>query len=257
MLKRRLNRKIKRAKRNLTSKTDVTLKYRKLNIDIERRSRKIINLVGYIILFLVFLDYGFLLASAQVFEPTWSYNTAGKLVENVWGLFLALVFIFYRCDQDIVKPKESLLLKIISWLSLAIAIGYFLITPVIVVNGFRVYRGNKAQITNQIDLQKTQVEQYTKQLHQANKEQLSGLLQQYATEQSSFSINTDSSDEIKKNILAIVQKEQKQAQQQLETEFSQKKNNLVQKTIKWSIGASVSGICFGLIWRNTKWARKF
>ena len=91
-----------------------------------------------------------LLISPQIFEPNWTYNTAGKLVENVWGFLLCLSFIFYRRDQNIVKPKESFFLKIISWLILLIGISYFLITPVIVGNGFRIYRNSQAQTIAQI-----------------------------------------------------------------------------------------------------------
>ncbi len=258
MLKNRLGRKIKkRVKRTFKPKTDVTLKYRKLNIEIERRSTKIINLVGYVILLLILLDYGFLLISSQLFDPIWAYNTAGKLVENVWGLLLGLILIFYRRDQDVVKPKESFFLKIISWLTLLAGISYFLITPVIIGNGFRIYRSNQAQLTGQINLQKTQVEQYTQQLEGANKQQLSSLLQRYTVEENTSEITANSADKIKDNLLSEVKKQQVQAEQQLQTEFGRKRSSLLQTTTKWSIGAIVSGMCFVLIWRYTQWARKF
>ena len=256
MLKRRLSRKIKRAKRNLTSKTDVTLKSRKLTIDVEKRSSKIINLVGYVILILVLLDYIFLLASSQIFDSAWAYNTAGSLVENVWGVMLALVLVFHRRDQEIIKPKESFFLKIISWLTLAMGIAYFMIIPVIIGGNFRLNRNNQAQITRQIDVQKNQVQVYNQNLQQANPEQLNSLLKQYETEQNSPIIDIGSTEEIKHKLLEKAKQTQKLAEEQLLSEFSKQKTNLFKQTTKWSIGAIISGMCFVLIWRQSKWARK-
>ena len=260
MPKRSLNRKIKRVKknvkRNIIPKIDLTLKHRKLTIDIEHRSTNIINLVGYTILFLILLDYGFLLISSQLFDPNLAYNTAGKLVENVWGLFLGLLLIFYRRDQDIVKPKESFVLKIVSWLTLLAGISYFLLAPVIVGNGFRIYRNTHAQMTFQIEQQKTQVEQYARQLQEANGEQLSSLLQRYSDEENNSDISATSARQMKGTLLAEVEKQQLQAEKQLQAQFNSEKQNLLRTTIKWLIGSIVSGMCFVLIWRHTKWARK-
>ncbi|MEM8828933.1 MAG: HpsJ family protein [Cyanobacteria bacterium P01_G01_bin.19] len=244
-----------RIKQTLKTNTDAALKYRRLNIETEQRSTKIINLVGYVILLLVLLDYGFILISSQLFNPSWAYNTAGQLVENIWGLLFGLVLIFYRRDQDIVKSREAFCLKIISWLTLCAGISYFLITPVIIGNGYRIYRGNHAQMTSQISLQKTQVEQYAQQLGQASEEQLNSLLQRYTAGEDSGTISSNSAEQIKTNLLAEVEKQQLQAKNQLQTQFGQKKTNLVKTTTKWSIGAIVSGMCLVLIWRHTAWAR--
>jgi len=204
---------------------------------------------------LAILDYSFLLISSQLFNPNWAYNTAGKLVENVWGFLLGLSFVFYRRDQDIIKSKESWLLKTISWLVLLLAIGYFLITPVIVGNGFRLYRNTQAQMISQIDQQKTQVEQYSQQLQQASPEQLASLLQRYTTEQTTTGIPTDSTEKIKSDLLAQVKQQQLQAQEELTSEFNQQEQELFKTTFKWLIGAIASGVCFILIWRHTKWTR--
>lgn len=257
MLKRRLSRKIRKAKKNFISKTDITLKSRKLNIDVEQRSSKIINLVGYAILILVLLDYVFLFTSSQLFDSAWAYNTAGNLVENVWGVLLAFVLVFYRRDQEIIQPKESFFLKIISWLTLAMGITYFMIIPVIIGGNFRINRNHKSQITHQVNLQKTQVELYNQNLQQADENQLNRLLQQYQEEQNLSNIGGNSTNEIKTQLLAKVKQQQAIAEKQLQAEFSKNKTDLLKRTIKWSVGAIISGMCFILIWRNSKWARKF
>ncbi len=251
MLKSRL----RRIKNNFKPKTEAIIKHRRLNIKIEERSTDIINLVGYLILFLAILDYGFLLISSQLFDPDWAYNTSGRLVENVWGFLLSLSFIFYRREGNIVKPKESWLLKTISWLVLFLGISYFLITPVIFGNGFRIYRSTQAQMTSQIERQETQVEQYTQQLQQATPEQLASLLQRYTAEPTTEEIPAESTEKIKSNLLAQVEQQQLQAKEELTTEFNRQTQELFKTTLKWFLGAIASGICFILIWRHTKWAR--
>lgn len=251
MLKYRL----RRLRKNFRPNTETTLKHRRINTRIEEESTNIINLVGYIILLMATLDYSFLLISSQLSDPTLAYNTAGKLVENVWGFLLGLSFIFYRRDGDIVELKESWLLKTISWLILLLGISYFSIAPVIVGNGFRLYRNTQAQAIAQLDLQKTQVEQYTQQLQSASTEQLGSLLQKYSPEQTTAQIRAGSTEKIKSDLLAQVEQQQLLAQEEITTKFGQQKQELLKTTLKWFIGAIASGTCFILIWRYTKWAR--
>ena len=242
-----------RIKKSFTSQTEPALKYRRLNIEIEQRSTKIMNLVGYVILLLVLLDYAFLLVPPNFFNPTWAYNTAGNFIESVWGLLLGLLLIFYRRDQDIVKPKESFILKIISWSTLLIGITYFLIAPLILTNSFRIHRDNKAQITNQLDYSTTQIEQYSQQLNGASKEQLGGLLQNY--QQNSPEVEINSPQELKNKLIAEAKQKQQTSQKEIKTKFSQQKKALFKTTVKWLIGAVVSGMCFIMIWKHTQWAR--
>ena len=239
-------------RKSFQSNSRSDLNYKKINIAVEQKSTYIINLVGYVMLFLVLLDYGFLLASKQVFEPTWAYNTVGNLVENVWGLLLGFLLIFYRRDQDLIKPTEFRLLSFLSWFVLVIGISYFLIIPIIAGNAVRIYRGEQAQMMNQVNVQNSQVQQYSQQLNQASPEQLDNLLQNY---QQTSDIKVTSIQQLKSNLLDQAKQKQAVAKQELLTKFSQQKSSLLKTTVKWSIGAIISGVCFILIWKHTNWTR--
>ena len=248
MLKHRL----RRLRKSFQSNSRSDLSHKRINIAVEQRSTRVINLVGYVMLFLVLLDDGFLLASKQVFEPGFAYNTGGNLVENVWGLLLGFLLIFYRRDQDLIKPIEFRLLSFLSWFVLVIGISYFLIIPIIVGNAVRIHRVEQAQMMNQVNVQNSQVQQYSQQLNQASPEQLDNLLQNY---QQTTNIKVTSIQQLESNLIEQAKQKQAAAKQELLTKFSQQKASLFKTTVKWSIGAIISGVCFILIWRHTNWTR--
>ncbi|AFZ35235.1 hypothetical protein Sta7437_1673 [Stanieria cyanosphaera PCC 7437] len=237
----------------LKLKPKKSVSFKQVNEVVEQKSTKIINLVGYIVLFLALLDYTALLINAKLFNPVWGWETAGRLVETVWAPLLGFLLIFYRRHQDTIKPKELTLLSLLSWFALLLGIIYFLITPVLIGNAFRINRNQEAQFIGQINQQKTQVQQYSEQLNQANNKQLNNLLQTY--QQQAPEIAVSSPQQLKEKLLNQIQQKQQTAQKQLQNNFSQEKINLIKTTFKWLIGAIVSGIAFIFIWNYTKWAR--
>ena len=240
--------------RNFRLKSKQAPKFKEVNEIIEQKSSKIINLVGYVILFLTILDYVILFVSANLSEPSWAYNIAGNLVEHVWAFLLGFLFIFYRRSQDLIKPREFTFLSFLSWFALVIGIGYFLITPLIVGHAFNINRSQQDQVNVQIAQQKSRVRQYSEQLDQLSEEQLNNLFQNY--KQKAPDRDIASPQQFKENILTEVKQKQKTAQQELETRLSKQKRNLFKNAFKWAIGAIISGISFVLIWRYTKWTRQ-
>ena len=244
---------LRQLRKSIQSNFKTNINSKRLNIGVEQNSTRIMNLSGYVTLFLVLLDRAFLLASSQFFDPNWAYNTAGNLVDNVWGLLLGTFLIFYRRDQDLIKPTEFKLLSFFSWLILMIGIGYFLITPIIVGNAFRIHRTAQAQVTAQVDLQNTQIQQYSQQLEQAKPEQLNALLQNY--QQQNYETEVETPQQLKVELISQAKQKQAIAKKELETQLSQQTKTSIKSTIKWSIGAIVSGMFFILSWRYTKWTR--
>ncbi len=226
---------------------------KKVNLIVEQKSSKIINLVGYTILFLALLDYGILLISAKFFNPIWGWETAGKLVETVWAPLLGFLLIFYRRDQDLIKAIELRFLSILSWVALILGTIYLFIAPVILGNAFRINNNQKAQVTSQINQQKSQVQQYSQKLNQATNEQLKNLLQGYL--QQAPNIAVSSPEEFKKNLLTEIKQRQQTVQNQLQSNLSGRQRNLFKTTVKWCLGTILSGISFILIWKYTEWAR--
>ncbi|MEM9272909.1 MAG: HpsJ family protein [Cyanobacteria bacterium P01_F01_bin.143] len=255
MLKYNLRR-IRRVFRLKSSKNSNNIHINKtklVNKNVEEKSTKIINLVGYVILLLTLLDYAFLLFPSNFFEPSWIYNIAGHLVENVWAFLLGFLLIFYRRNQELIRPREFTFLSFISWVTLAIGIIYFLITPLIIGNAFRINRSQQAQAKIQIEQQKNQVEQYSKQLNRVSSEQLNNLFQNYQQQNPNQEIT--SVQKLKDNLLIEVKQKQEIASNKLQTKARKQKLNLLKTTIKLSIGAIISSISFLLIWKYTKWTR--
>ena len=242
-----------RIKKSFTSKTDTTLKYKRLNHQVEEKSTSIINAVGYVIFAVVMINYGFLLASAQFSNSDWIHATSGSIIENAWGLLLGFLFIFYRCDQSIVKPKEFFVLKIISWLALLIAIGYFAISPLMIGNAFRISRNAKAQVVHQLDAANSQVAQYSQQLNKATPQQLAATLNNY--QRQTPDLNITSIEQLKETLLSQAQQNRQKAQQELQNKLKAQRKSLFKTTLKWSMIATLTGMCFLLIWKHTSWAR--
>ncbi|MCC0179386.1 hypothetical protein I4641_20710 [Waterburya agarophytonicola K14] len=240
-------------RKSIQSNSQTSLSSKRVNIAVEQKSTRIINLAGYVILFLVLLDRLFLLSSSQFFDPNWAYNTAGNLVDNVWGLLLGTLLIFYRRDQDLIKPIEYKFLSFLSWFILIIGISYFLITPIILGNAFRIYRTGQTQVISQVDLQKTQIQDYTQKLEGATPEQLNALLQNYQQQNSRAEVKT--TEQLKIALVNQAKQTQLRNQTQLETTFNQQTKALIKSTTKWLIGAIISGVFFVLTWRYTAWTR--
>lgn len=230
-----------------------SLSSKRVSTAVEQESTRIINLAGYVILFLVLLDRLFLLSSSQFFDPNWAYNTAGNLVDNVWGLLLGTLLIFYRRDQDLIKPMEFKFLSFLSWFILIIGISYFLITPIILGNAFRIYRTGQGQVITQVDLQKTQIQQYARQLDRATPSQLNALLANYQQQNAQTEVET--TEQLKATLVKEAKQTQVRNQQELQTKLSQQTKSLIKNTIKWIIGAIISGVFFVLTWRYTAWTR--
>ncbi len=243
--------KIKSRKSSIKSKKPTSTK--KLNLVVEQRASKIINLVGYTILLLALLDYGILLISAKFFNPIWGWETAGKLVEMVWAPLLGFLLIFYRRNQDLIKPLELRLLSILSWSALLLGTIYLSIAPVIIGNALRINNNQKAQITGQISQQKSQVQEYSQKLNQATNEQLNNLLQTYVQQAPNIAIS--SPEKLKENLINQIKERQETAQEQIQSNFSGRQLNLFKTTFKWFFGTIISGICLILIWKYTEWAR--
>lgn len=242
-----------RIKNSFTAKTETTLKYKRLNPQVAEQSTNIINAVGYVIFAVVIINYCFLLSSAQFYNADWIHSTVGSIVENAWGLLLGFLFVFYRCDQDIVKPREFFILKIISWLALLIGISYFAISPLLIGNAFRINRNAKAQVVQRTDAANFQVEQYSQQLNQATDEQLAGILKNY--QQQAPDLNIASTTQLKETLITQARQKQQQVKQNLQNKLQTQQKKLFKTTIKWSMIATLTGTCLLLIWKYTLWAR--
>ena len=217
-------------------------------------SSGILRLVGYGLLLMALLDIFFLLVPPQLMNPVWEFETMGTVIERIPVTLLGIVLIYYgeRSDR---APIETLLLKIVSWLSLIAAILLLLMIPLSINNGFRIYHQQKAQVSSQLINQKDSIQQYKIGLNSADsREEIQNILQNQAKQKVEIPQSVDS-QKLKADIIQKLDKRQETIDNQLNSFKNQKKTALLKKCLKWNLGGLISSILFFLIWKSTGWAR--
>ena len=148
------------------------------------------------------------------------------------------------------RKWELLFVKILSWLTLVIAISFLLLIPLLVSNTIRINKQNYVQISNAAQQQILQAEQVQKQLNAATPEQINNFLKKQGR-----SIEGKKPEEIKNQILSEISQAKTQIETQSQNTRSSQKLNLIKSSVKWNLGALVSGALFFSLWKATKWAR--
>ncbi len=217
-------------------------------------SSGILRLVGYGLLVMAIIDLLFLLIPPQLMNPLWEFQTMGAIVERIPVTLLGIVLVYYGEKSDR-APIETLLLKILSWLSLVAAIFLLLMVPLNITNSFRIYYQQNATVNAQSVSQKDAIEKFKEELEAANsKAEIGELLQQQAKQQVNIpdSVNTT---KLKTDLLANLQNNQEQIASQAQSFRTEKRSWLLKNCLKWNLGAIIASILFWLIWKSTAWAR--
>ena len=217
-------------------------------------SSGILRLVGYGLLLMATVDILFLIIPPQLMNPVWEFETIGTIVERIPITLIGIVLVFYG-DRSDRAPIEGLLLKVLSWLSLATAIFLLLIIPLNINNGFRIYQQQNARVNAKFVRQKDAIEQYKERLKDAvSNEEITEILQQQAQQKISIpsSVNTQ---KLKTDILANLQKNQDTINNQTKSFRAQKRTLILKQCLKWNLGSLIASILFFIIWKSTGWAR--
>ncbi len=220
---------------------------------IEQRSHLLLPLVGYGLLLFALFDYVPIVISPQFTDPTWELKTIGDLVEHVAVPLIGLLFVFYR-DQGYIFRMERNFLGFLSWVCLLVGILYLLMLPLGIADTWRLYYANKVQVT-------ARTSQQSQQLQQAK-----GLLQQAKTDEqikqvvTSLTPRVRSEDiknpqEFREQFLAKISEGEQKIKVQADNAWTDQSQTLLKNSIKWNLGALVSGTLFILIWHLTDWAR--
>jgi len=217
-------------------------------------SSGILRLVGYGLLLMATLDILFLIIPPQLMNPVWEFETTGTIIERIPVTLISIVLIYYGEKSDR-APIERLLLKVLSWLSLAAAIFLLLVIPLNISNGFRIYQQQNAQFNAQFVRQKDTIQQYKEQLKSATSHQeITNILQQQSKQRITIpsSVNTQ---KLKTDILANLQKNQDTISSQANSFKAQKRTLILKQCLKWNFGALIASVLFFIIWKSTGWAR--
>ena len=218
------------------------------------KTSKMLSMIGYFILGLVFIDYVFLLIPPHFLNPTWEINIIGHLTENVWAPLLGFALVFIRKENSF-KASE---LRLLSWLSrllLLMAIIYFLAAPLIISNTIKIQGKSYSALKAKLETQRSQVKQFKQKLSEVPEEQLANYLRQQQAQAPSVTDNNDSDTPLKQAFSKIDEEETKSTEQ-IKKAYNKQKLSLMKRSLKWCIGAIFSGVIFLLFWKNTEWARK-
>ena len=220
---------------------------------IEQRGHLLLPLIGYGLLLLALFDYAYILYSPRFTNPTWELQTIGALVEHVVVPLLGLMFVFYRHEGTISKWEKKILAAL-SWFSLLVGVLYLLMLPLAVLDTWRLYQFDNTQISAQISQQSQQLQPIKEKLSQAKTDaQIEKLLTSLAPQGSTPKIK--SAQAVKDQLLTQIAQTERNMQAEAERVRGDRRQTLLKNSVKWALGALVSGTLFIAIWHLTDWTR--
>ncbi len=220
------------------------------------RSISLWRLIGYVLLVLSLLDLVEKLVPLRLMNPAWELQTLGALVERVPLPLLGLVLAFYG-ERNWRARWEVPLLKFLSWLALLLGVAFLLLIPVGVSNTVRIERQNSEQIAAQVDKQMTQIQKVEDAIEGAKTPaEMEALISRLDGQGRSPDIkNSQQLEQVKEQLSDSIAKGEERMIEQAEATRSSQRLDLWKSSVKWNLGALVSGVLFIGIWRRTRWAR--
>jgi hypothetical protein len=216
------------------------------------RSISRIRIVGYGLLVLALFDTIQLFIAPNLMNPAWELQTMGGLIERVPVPLLGLALVFFGEDYNRTR-LEDILLKVLSWLTLLLAVVSLLIIPLGINNTFRINTSTAEQINLQAQQELSQLQQIEEQVQTGTPEQLQTL----ALELNRLGLPVDgqNTEQLRADILNNIPQAKEQVQVQSQQQIQNQRQNLFKNAVKWNLGALVASVLFFMIWRGTGWAR--
>ncbi|NJO46141.1 MAG: hypothetical protein HC835_11200 [Oscillatoriales cyanobacterium RM2_1_1] len=220
------------------------------------RSANLFRWVGYGFLLLTLLDIAEILFPPRFMNPAWELQAMGQLVERVAVPLLGFILVFFG-ERNSRERWEVPLVKLFSWLTLLYAVLYFLLVPLGVINTLRIDKQNNQQITTQIERLQTQIQELQTRLGTVNTpEEMETLIGQLNNGQIPQIQGNDQFETVKKQLNDFVSTGKERLDTQSKEARSNQRNSLFKRSIKWNLGALVSGLLFVSLFRGTAWARQ-
>lgn len=217
-------------------------------------SFSVIRLVGYGLFLMAIIDFISLIIPPQLMNPAWELQTTGALVERIPVTLLGVALIYYGERNDR-TPIEKFLLKWLSWLSLVLAIVFFLLIPLSISNSIRIYHSYNARVNLQVTQKISPINKFRQQLKLAKSpEQIQNILQAQARRRIDIPTSVDVNS-LKEDLLENITKKEKDLQVKAKEIRSEKTHKIIKNCLKWNLGAFISAFIFLFIWKNTLWAR--
>jgi hypothetical protein len=127
-----------------------------------------------------------------------------------------------------------------------------------VVNTLQIDRQYQAEITTQVDQRLQQIQQINDAIAKTTtKEQIAQLLSRLDREGRIPNLkDSQQLTEVKKKVSEFIAQGESKMKAEAEATLNVQRLDLLKNSVKWNLGALVSGALFILIWRNTRWARR-
>ena len=220
---------------------------------IENRSFSLLRMIGYILLIFSVIDYIGILIPPRLTDPAWEFQAMGRLVDHVWSPLLGLTFLFFYTQTNWVSPREITMLRCSSWASLILGLFYLLMLPLGINNSLTIYRSTRAQISNQLLQQTTQIDKLNQQLNTADTPvELNNIAKL---------INFDNINappqELKTNLKQQIKTAEHSITHAANTAKRQQSINLIKDAVRVNLGAVLAGVGLITVWHLTRWARVF
>ncbi|MGK7952425.1 MAG: HpsJ family protein [Xenococcaceae cyanobacterium] len=214
----------------------------------------LIRLVGYGLLLMAILDFFILIIPLNLMNPSWELQTTGALVERIPVTLLAMALIYYG-EREERTPIERFVLKWLSWLSLILAIVFFLLIPLSISNSIRIYHSQNARVNLQITQKIDPMNRFRHKLRAVDTpEQIQQLLQVQSRRKINIPDSVDTKN-LKEELLKNINKQEEDLRSQAQKIRSNRTHIIVKNCLKWSLGLLIAGFIFLFIWKNTMWAR--
>jgi len=141
----------------------------------------IMPVIGYAIFLTSVTDFLHLLFPLQLFNPDWELQTIGSLISQSCMLLIGMGLIcsrYFTENHEDTRLIEFTLLKFIRWFFLILAILYLFLSPLVVMNSFRVSTQITEQVAQKQNIKTTQIDQIQNQSRKiTNPAQLRALAQ--------------------------------------------------------------------------------
>ena len=208
-------------------------------------SIRIARILGYGLLVLAFFDLIETFMSLELMNALSQFQTIGTLVERVPVTLIGLVLVFFG-GLDERNKWELLLLKILSWLTLLVGILFILLIPLGIGNTVQINNILVAQVNTQYEQKISQAKGFEEQVKQATPENILDVVKRQGG-----SVADKTPQQIKDELLSKVDKSKAEFKTQADASKWQQQKSYLKKSVKWNLGALITGFLFISIWKYT------
>lgn len=221
------------------------------------RSATLLRWIGYGLLIFSLFDTIAIFIPPSFLDPVWEFQTIGQLVERVPVPLIGMVLVFYG-EKNGRKKWEIPLVKLLSWLTVLFAVIFFLLAPLGILNTVRLNSRSNAQIDTEMQQRTEQIAQVKELLAKASTPaEMQDLISRLDTQGRAPDIkNSQQLDEVRTQVSNMITEAEKTMQTQAQQAKSNRQISLFKNSVKWNLGALVSGALYLLLFTGTAWARK-